>query len=217
MGYCVTANEGDFDYIQKFYHTRGVRKNCFIYPSNLLKKYTAKYKNSCELNIQLGNSATRTNNHIEILNKLAKYKDKNIKIFAPLSYGDKNYANIVINKGKDIFGEKFIALTDFIPFEKYLEFLDSVDIAIFAHERQQALGNIVTLLGFGKKVYMNKQSTLFKWFTSRKFIIHELGKINKKDFLEIKNLNENKHKIKEYFSIKTLKKDLSFIFTEGCR
>lgn len=51
----------------------------------------------------------------------------------------------VIIKGKELFGEKFIPLTEFMTFEKYLEFLGSIDIAIFAHKRQQAMGNTITI------------------------------------------------------------------------
>ena len=60
----------------------------------------------------------------------------------------------MIIKGKELFGKKFIPLTEFMPFEKYLEFLGSIDIAIFLHKRQQAMGNIITLIGLGKKVYL---------------------------------------------------------------
>ncbi len=38
----------------------------------------------------MGNSANPTNNHIEVLNKLLKFKDEDIEIIAPLSYGEKS-------------------------------------------------------------------------------------------------------------------------------
>ncbi|MBT5421071.1 MAG: TDP-N-acetylfucosamine:lipid II N-acetylfucosaminyltransferase, partial [Candidatus Cloacimonetes bacterium] len=95
-----------------------------------------------------------------VLDHLSKYKGQNIKIFVPLSYGNDEYAREVIYKGKKLFGDKFIPMTTFFPIEKYLAFLMEIDIAIFAHDRQQAMGNITTLLGYGKKVYLSKESTL---------------------------------------------------------
>jgi hypothetical protein len=34
-----------------------------------------------------------------------------------------------------------------MPFDEYLNLLAKVDIVIFKHKRQQAMGNITTLLG----------------------------------------------------------------------
>lgn len=36
----------------------------------------------------------------------------------------------------------------------------TIDIAVFDHERHQAFGNTISLIGMGKKVYLNPVSTL---------------------------------------------------------
>ena len=160
MGYIVSGTTEDYKLSQKWYGVRGKHIKCFNYPSNLYKDCSITLKENDIINIQLGNSATETNHHIEVLESLSTYKDENIKIFTPLSYGNKEYAKEVIEYGKDVFGDKFIALTEFMPFEEYLEFLSQIDIAIFNHRRQQAFGNIISLVGMGKKVYLNSESTL---------------------------------------------------------
>lgn len=86
--------------------------------------------------------------------------DSNTELICPLSYcATKEYQQEIINYGKDIFGDKFIPLLDFLPLTDCLEILKKVDIAIFAHENQQAYGNIIQLLGMGKKVYMRKTTS----------------------------------------------------------
>lgn len=160
IGYLVNGTTGDYELVKKCYGSRGKHIKCFNYPSNLYKAYKTESNKNNIINIQLGNSATETNHHMEILDSLSKYRDKNIQIFAPLSYGDKVYAKKVEIYGQKIFGDKFIALTEFMPFEKYLKFLSQIDIAIFNHRRQQAFGNIISLVGMGKKVYLNSESTL---------------------------------------------------------
>ena len=45
------------------------------------------------------------------------------------------------------FWRKFKPLVDFMPFDEYLNLLAKVDIAIFNHKRQQAMGNTTILLG----------------------------------------------------------------------
>src|SRR5690606_3405679 len=103
-------------------------------------------KTDSTVNILVGNSADPSNNHLEILDKLLPYKDADIQIYTPLSYGDQDHAKLVSEYGKKLFSEKFSPVTDFMKEENYLNFLCSIDIAIFNHKRQQGMGNITTLL-----------------------------------------------------------------------
>jgi len=81
-----------------------------------------------------------------------------------LSYGNQDYAKSIIEEAKQRFGDKFEPLTEHMPFNQYLEILGKIDIAIFNHKRQQAFGNLINLLGLGKKVYIRKESTLNEVF-----------------------------------------------------
>jgi hypothetical protein len=163
------------------------------------------------LNILLGNSADPSNNHIEALERLLPFKGQEIKIYAPLSYGDQNHANKVISQGKEWFGDKFVPMTYFMPFEVYLEFLKSIDIAIFNHRRQQAMGNSIMLLGMGKTIFM--RSDVSHW----RFLIG-LG-INLSNVENLKlcrrepdEAKENARIVRSYFSKATLIKQLTDIF-----
>jgi len=211
MGYCITYIKGDYELAQKWYGAKGEYHECFMYPSNLYKKYNIKVKEHGTINIQLGNSADPTNNHIEVLEKLTKYKDENIKIYTPLSYGDEEYAKSVIIKGKELFGEKFVPLVEFIPFEKYLEFLSEIDIAIFAHKRQQAMGNTITLLGLGKKVYMRSDTTPWQLFNDIDVKVFDVDDI-RIDVIDEEIKKENQKKIREYFSEENYLKQLQNLF-----
>lgn len=173
IGYLVTGNTGDYELAKKWYGVTGKQIKSIIYPSNLYKEYDIKPKENSTINIQVGNSADPTNNHMEVFEKLVKYKDENIKIFIPLSYGNKEYARQVIESGTKMFGDRFIPITEYMPFEKYLDILADIDIAVFNHNRQQAFGNIITLLGMGKKVYINKVSTLNEVFSEYDIIVFD--------------------------------------------
>ena len=211
IGNLITYVKGDYELAQKWYDSSGEYHECFMYPSNLYKEYDITQEKHTTTNIQLGNSADPTNNHIEVLKKLEKYKNEDIKIFAPLSYGDQVYAQDVIKKGKKLFGDKFIPLTEFMPFEKYLEFLGKIDIAIFAHKRQQAMGNIITLLGLGKKVYIRNDITpweLFKDINVKVFNIQDF----KIDLIDEQIKKANQQKIREYFSKENYLNQLKNLF-----
>lgn len=213
LGHFITYIKGDYELAQKWYGASGEYHKCFTYPSNLYKEYDTKLRTHLTTNIQLGNSADPTNNHIDVLEQLLKYKDENIKIFTPLSYGNQEYAKEVTAKGKELFGDKFIVLNDFMPFEKYLEFLSEIDIAIFAHKRQQAMGNTITLLGLGKKVYVDSESVQFNFFKKNTVEIFDVRNI------ELNILNKtiakhNKERIKYLFSKEELFNGLKRIFND---
>ena len=209
MGHLVTYIPGDVELARKWYGAKGKYHECLMYLSNTYKALDVPSTQTDTINIQIGNSADSSNNHIEVLEKLLPFKDENIKIYAPLSYGDKLHAKKVIAKGKDLFGDKFTALTDFMPFEEYLQFLGTIDIAIFNHKRQQAMGNTITLLGLGKTVFIRSDTTQWQFFKEKNIEIYDsinLASLDKKEHLD------NIQKVKEYFSKETLIKQYSEIF-----
>jgi len=196
----ITYVQGDYELAKKWHGNKdGKYYECFMYTSNLYKEYRIKDKRKNMINIQIGNSADPTNNHFEILKELEKYKDKDIKIIVPLSYGNEFYAKKVITEGQKIFGDKFIGLEKFMSFEQYLDLLSEVDIAIFNHDRQQAMGNIITLLGLGKKVYIKKSITPWRLFNNLDVKVFDINKIDLKR-LSHKDKENNTYKIKNYFS-----------------
>lgn len=197
MGHLVTYIEGDVDLARQWYKAKGQYHECLMYLSNVYKEYTVPKNQNNLLNIQLGNSADPSNNHITALKKLLPHRDKNICIFVPLSYGNKEYADKVIEQGKKWFGKKFIPLTDFMPFDEYLKFLGKIDIALFNHNRQQAMGNTITLLGLGKIVYMRSNTTQWQLFNDKNISIFD---INYLKALENHHVSNNIYKVKNIFS-----------------
>ncbi|PSJ40072.1 TDP-N-acetylfucosamine:lipid II N-acetylfucosaminyltransferase [Zobellella taiwanensis] len=214
MGHLVTYISGDVELARQWYGAKGQYHECLMYTSNLYKELKLEPKASSTLNIQVGNSADPSNNHIEVLEKLLPYKEQDIKIFVPLSYGDQQHAEKVIRLGREWFGDKFYPLTDFIPIDDYLKFLGDIDIAVFNHRRQQGMGNTITLLGLGKTVYLQQDTSQWQFFKSLNIKVKSVrcGDIS----VLADNLTEsNKLKIKEHFSKETLLEQLSHIFGEG--
>lgn len=161
----TTTVPGDYELAKKWYRTKAKYIQNLMYPSHVIRA-TNPDKNTIkeQIFIQIGNSADPENNHKEIIDRLANLKNNNIIIFAPLSYGDKQYGDNISRYGKSIFGDKFIALRKLLSFEKYNEYLLNIDIVIFNHKRQQAMGNTIALLGFGKKVYLRSDVTPWPFF-----------------------------------------------------
>lgn len=190
----LTIVKGDYQDISHTYHPKG-KWYCIRYYDNKATQMRSLMKNieksENEIYIQVGNSATETNNHIEVLDVISKYKKERIKIFLPLSYGDSNYAKEVIEYGKNIFGEKLIAMQDFMSMEEYQDFLRGIDVAIFGMMRQQALGNIISLLIYGAKIYIYKESILTDCLKNEwKCKIHDIEEISKLSFEDFYYISE---------------------------
>jgi hypothetical protein len=197
--HCITYIKGDYEFIQKWYGTQGAYCECLMYPSNLYKDRQVKKTESDSLLIQVGNSADPSNNHLVVFSKLEKFKSENIEVAVPLSYGNRFCVRRVLKAGRKSFGNKFRPLIEFMSFENYLEYLERVDIAIFNHKRQQAMGNIITLLGFGKKVHLRTDITPWKLFEDIGVAVYPVDDIN----LELLGEDEkilNQIKIKNFFS-----------------
>lgn len=131
---------------------------------------------------QVGNSADSSNNHIDILRKLIPYKEKNIKIIIPLSYGNEKHRDKIIKFGNNHFKDKFKPITDFYDLKEYLKVLNQVDVAVFNHKRQQGLGNMTKLLRLGKKVYLRSDISSWDYFNSIGIKVYDTLKIDKIDF-----------------------------------
>lgn len=145
--------------------------------------------------ILLGNSATVTNNHREIIEILKKYNDKKMTIYIPLSYGDKTYANEVMMYANEVLKNEIIFLTDFIDPIDYNEFLNTIDIGIFNYHRQQGLGNITRLLLLQKKVYVNKKSGLYDYYKDQGIKIYDVELLKLETFNEFTNYDENSYNV----------------------
>ena len=211
IGHLITHIKGDYELAKQWYGARGIWHSCFMYPSNLYKDHCVSSESRVEISILLGNSAAPTNHHMDVLEQLIPYANEDVRIYCPLSYGGFANADKIEQEGKKIFGEKFIALRHLMPIKEYVELLSKVDIALFNHDRQQAVGNITSLLGLGKKVYLRKGVTTWKMLTNMGIVVYDISKI---ELTKISKdvANRNIKIIQNNFTEKKLKEQWSKIY-----
>nr|WP_281419273.1 TDP-N-acetylfucosamine:lipid II N-acetylfucosaminyltransferase [Marinobacterium ramblicola] len=208
IGHLVTYVPGDIKRAQKWCAARGEYHECLMYLSNVvsLEKIKAVERISeshSGLHILVGNSADPSNNHVESFKKILPYRDKDIRIYVPLSYGDQEHAKKVMSLGYEWFGDRFYPLTSFMEYDDYFKFLKNIDIAIFNHERQQAMGNTITLLALGKTVYMRSDVSQWDLFSSKGIKILNIADFDSST-LDSTRLARNKEIVIENFSRKKL-------------
>lgn len=183
IGGIATYIDGDYKYAQEWYGTKAKLYYCMMYSSNVFKPQSSnenkvQKKEDCKYNILVGNSADPSNNHYQIFDKLKELGCENInKIICPLSYGNKEYGEKTAKVGTELFGEKFLPLTDYMNPVDYQRLLVDVDIAVFAHDRQQAMGNTINLIGLGKTVYIKTNTTSYDTFSKLGIKVYDFSKL----------------------------------------
>ncbi len=198
MGHLVTYVPGDVELARKWYKAKGVHHSCVMYPSNVFSPILtlgppAHKDKGAIRKILLGNSATPSNNHLSIIDKLSENDLSGWQVITPLSYGDESYAANVIRHGAKLIGQNFMPVTRLLAYEEYLSLLQGIDIALFDHDKQQGMGNIITLLGMGKTVFMRTNissakmlsSLGLKFFDIEKFELTEITETEKKTNIRI--------------------------------
>lgn len=212
LGHIVGENDFDIDLAVRWYGSGAKRHKCFVYPSNFYMGGLEQSVCKKRTNILLGNSADPSNNHRDALDKISLYRESDITVYAPLSYGDKNYAEAIRVYGENILGKKFVPIFDFMPLNDYLNFLSTIDMAIFNHDRQQAFGNVITLLGMGKKVYIKPTVTTAQYLSEMDIVVFDPSDFNLES--EFEGRERNMEIVSSYFSPQNLKRRLSDIFSD---
>jgi hypothetical protein len=105
--------------------------------------------------VQVGNSAAMTNNHLDAFLMLGDLSRDARSMIVPLAYGDSRYGALVAARGRAMMGERCLPLVGFVPLDEYLKAVASCGHVVMNHLRQQALGNIYAALWRGARVYMN--------------------------------------------------------------
>lgn len=195
--------EQDLEKINELYQTKSEFVK-ILYPiplelSELQTLSTDDEKSS--YSILIGNSGDPSNNHLEIINILERFKNENIKIYCPLSYGgNKEYIEKVVKSGILVFSDKFVPIVDGIKADNYFDFLKNIDIAVMFHNRQQGLGNILPLLYLGKKVFVKSATTTYSYFKNLNVEIFDSLSINTLPFTslveKVKRSQSNMDKVK---------------------
>jgi hypothetical protein len=112
---------------------------------------------------------------VKLINYLSKFSNDDIEFDMPLAYGaygingafgGMDYVDSVSKYGKYVFGDKLHIISQNIPFEEYIRYLWSIDIAVFDFDRPCGLGNIRILLYMGKKLFLPAESKFYKFLQS---------------------------------------------------
>jgi dTDP-N-acetylfucosamine:lipid II N-acetylfucosaminyltransferase len=170
FNYIATLLPGDYELITQKLSTNAKHLNFNYYNTEVL----LNNQNSSSVlsnNIIIGNSSTLTNNHIDVINILKNKKNSFGELIVPLVYGDTLYRGMLIKQFNKHFSGKTRFITKALSSDEYYSMLKTCGFAIMNHLRQQALGNILPLIGFGTKVFFNENGQLFDYLSKNGFVV----------------------------------------------
>ena len=146
------------------------------------------------VHIAIGNSASRTNNHLYVLKRLKSKAIGDARLSLMMSYGDSDaaYKENVFSRYKTWYGDRVTFITDYMYLDEYNKLLSSFSHFIYGNWRQEAVGNIMTALYLGGKVYMSNRNPLLNDFREQGYIIFELEKADN-SFLQPLSLEDKIH------------------------
>ncbi|TNE73461.1 hypothetical protein EP331_04365 [bacterium] len=214
MGHLITYVDGEIDLAREWYKAKGEYHVCYMYESNLFKPFPVIEKpQSNNFSVLAGHSADPLNNHFELFKILSKVENQIFDVQVPLSYGgSKTYVDSVINYGEKLFGKRFKPLLDFVPLDKYVELLNQTDVGVFNHKRQMAMGNIISLIGLGKKVYLRSDQTHWNFFTDTGISIFDIESLPETLF-NVVELQQNIDILKSRMNKNVLQDQLRSIYS----
>jgi len=177
LGGIAALIPGDVDEARRELGFRGQHFRCLGYVSNTFRRAEPSAEPTGPLTILVGNSATPSNQHARAFKLLARLGRQDIRVLCPLSYGDRDYADKVVAEGRAAFGDRFTAVRRFLDPTEYANVLDSVSVAVFAHDRQQAVGNCIQLLGRGVRLHLDPATSHYAHFRAEGFPIGSVESI----------------------------------------
>jgi len=195
LGSIAGLFKGDYEHIVKCYRTKAPYRQVF-YPNpvhfeildEVIRLSESAVKN--RKRIMVGHAASRNNFHEEMLLFLRDNIIDDYEIICPLSYGDKNYAQSVIQLGNSLFGTRFIPVTDFLQPKEYAKLLNSIDVVIFNHRYQEAVGNMLAVLYLGKKLYIRGETTPWSFFKDLGVVVYDTNALLKGDYRNFWEMDE---------------------------
>ena len=99
-----------------------------------------------------------------------------------------------------------------MEFDKYMKFISLLDIAILAHNQQQAFGNIISLLSMKKTVYLKEEVTTYETLKEMGIEIKSFDRFTDLEKFDENTLENNRKIIEENFSEEKLKEQWKNIF-----
>lgn len=153
----------------------------FYYKDSLEPPVEMHKKRKNDGDILCGNSATYTNNHLDLVPFLNRGNLNGRTIHIPLSYGVKTYSKTLTRLFK-VNGANTEFMMELVPIKQYFQILDNCSYFICGSIRQQAMGNVYYCLNNHIKVFLYRDSLIYKFLKEAGYVVFAIEEIDSNSF-----------------------------------
>ena len=183
----ISCTDGDCEVVRKKYQLcdKVYIDGEYSYPItvDMINAAIRERKEHDYIQIQVNNSADETT--IDMLKKLARFANQDVRIVTVLSYGHMQYKDEIIQTGESIFGDKFEYLTNYLPPSEYTKWLANNDVFILNQDRQEGSNNAEVVLAEGAKLYIKSSVTTYHHFNDKGIKVYDTWEIEKISFEDL--------------------------------
>ena len=115
-------------------------------------------------NLMVGHTACIRTNHIDGFLAVKRLNLRNHNIVSALSYGESWYRGLMVSWGHFLFGKRFKPLLGFMPLDQYNDVLSSCPIEVMPSYKPEGMGNCLTAIWLGAKVYLYERNLKYQYF-----------------------------------------------------
>jgi hypothetical protein len=183
LGSLLVVAPGDLEIARDFYGFDGPGYyGLYLAPVNreLLDQFPPARGGGREVVVQINNSSDES--ILEVIEQLKAFRDRPLRLRVILSYGNQACKQAILNAGSAAFGERFTAVTDYLPPDQYAKLISETDLLVMNQPRQQGLGNIYAFLYQGAKVYIRSDVTTWSFLRQRGFALSDTLNLSNESF-----------------------------------
>ena len=163
VDYCLTALPIEYEFAKKYLNRQDMKYLWYNYYSIEQTMGTVFDKQCNGRNIWVGNSATIGCNYFDLLFRLRRVNIDNRDIVMPLSYGAPWVKRWVARAYELAFKAKYKPLLNLLSRDMYNEQMLSCSVMIQPHYLSQGVGNILTGLWLGMRVYISEKCITYDY------------------------------------------------------
>lgn len=164
----------------------------FYSPYSFGNKVGVNLLNSPKTNVLFGNSSTPIINHLDVWDYISDKIDDTQIIITPVSYGSRKYGNQLKNT---LCSPNINFLNGFMKSEDYFGLINSCGYYVTGAMRQHSMGNINFCIKNGVKIFLFKESAMYKYFQNKGFKVFAIEECDKSSFHTPLSNNDAIHNI----------------------
>lgn len=132
-------------------------------------------------NIIINHSATFPGNHLDVWAAIKSYIPSATTVYFPINYGREEYADY-LSKSITSNDVNVVFLREFLPSVEYFKIVDSCTYAVYGVLREAAMANIYRCLAMGVKLFLYKDSLVYRYLSDIGCVIFAIEDIDNNSF-----------------------------------